>query len=363
MSYSRSMKTTLADFTDRVNAWNETLSDVVAPFGQAQYVDSHIVLSETNPLFGRVVYGVEPNQNAQGQLGARLKFPASWVFSPDTADCTPEIRTSILNYKFNQSAREESMLWRLREGTILRAVMTDKYSRYDHATLWNAVTDGVNKSGLAQLAPVVFRPYVDDKMTAYIIFPTVDASDPQTDNPQTGEGRRGKGGMHPAIYVSNAEDGTGSTRLAGGLYQSVCENGCIFGWKSESAINIRHRGHSDAEMAYAVSVAIVEAMKSASLGIEQYVNACKIQIESEMIPQLIDGWKSQFKVSENITDEWSKMMVTQSSVHGLTLADTVNGLTLIAGAQANNAVREDLEIAAGEILLNPPARVLRTNRR
>jgi len=197
-------------------------------------------------------------------------------------------------------------------------------------------------------------------MTAYIIFPTVEA-DPQPENPETGQGPKGRGGMHPAIYISNAEDGTGSTRLAGGLYQSVCENGCIFGWKAEGMINIRHRGHSDAEMAYAVSVAIVEAMKSASLGIEQYMNACKIQIQSEMIPSIIDTWKSQFKVAENISTEWATMLNTQSTVHGLTLADAVNGLTLIAGAQENHVLREDLEITAGEILLNPPDRILRAS--
>lgn len=45
-----------------------------------------------------------------------------------------------------------------------------------------------------------------------------------------------------------------------------------------------------------------------------------------------------------------------------TLADAVNSLTFIGGAIDNAQEREDVEIAAGEILMNPPSRLIGNRR-
>jgi hypothetical protein len=348
--YVRSNKTTFEDFTARVRAWNDTLADVTAPYGAASYKEDRLIVKESNPLFGEVSSILIPTRTAQAQLGERLHFPPGWVFNADPAQCTPEIRAQILNSKFMDAKKEEPMLWRTRGGEVLRAVLSNRYARYDNIDLWSAIDNAATKAGLRELAPVVFRPYVGDKMTAYIIFPTVTADTNNANSYDTGHGRRDDGGLHPAIYISNAEDGTGSTNLSGGLYRSVCENGCIYGWHSEASIKIRHRAHSDVQMAYAVSVAIVEAMKNATLGMEAYVKACTMEIETAVIPNIVAEWKSKFAVSENVTKQWLDNMTVNASVHPLTLADAVNSLTFIGGAIEDADARENVEIAAGELL-------------
>lgn len=350
MIYNRSNKLSVPDFTDALAAWHNNLRDVQTPFSGATYMDEQIYLTENNPLFGKNIVVARPNQNAQNQLGVRLHFPASWVFSTDPEDITPDLRSAIVNAKFEGDlTRSDPMLWRTRDGgQTLRAVLTTKYSRYDHFDLWSAFTDALAKSGLNDLSPVVFRPHIDDHMTAYVIFPTVRANTNDADSYDTG--RRDDGGLHPALYISNGEDGTASTRVSGGLYRSACENGCIMGWNAEASIRIRHLHKTNAEMAYAVNVALVEAMKSSQLGIENYVKACTEQIQTEMLPNMIAHWKTLYQVSEDVTDAWKNDMTNAASLRPLTLADAVNSLTLVAGTIEQVKQRENAEIMAGEIL-------------
>lgn len=192
MYEKRGVKVSVSEFQEQARAWNEGLFDVTEKAGHAKFIadTEKFVIGYEEKLAG--LFGGSPerkieldlNDNAQMQLGVKFEFPHNWTFSEK---CPVDLREQVINRKMDLF-KDTEYLFRAKQPGILRAVLSNKYSIYDNLDLVDNVVNALTVSGLNDLQPVIFRPYIDDTMSAYVLFTGVDIADTR-DKPHTMAGK------------------------------------------------------------------------------------------------------------------------------------------------------------------------------
>lgn len=341
------VKMSLAEFYAIVDEWDSKLEDRLLSSNSWNYADGkmHCTVNVDGLFKAYLRHDATPNENAWAQLGDKFDFPVKWFYRQDEA-----LKEKIINYKLAHSDKA-AYLWRMRHDDngeeILRAVLSDKYQPYNHKQLWTALMEAIVNSGLESLKPVIFRPYVSDVMSGYILFENAEAKN--LPDPKTKDGG-GNGGIKPAIFFANGEDGNRKLVITGGFYRGVCSNGLIYGWNAEESLNLIHRKVGNDYFDFAVRSGILNAMASCKLAIEQYAKALTERIDQEALPRMIESWFETFSVEPEIVSWAEDLKAINRNCADLTYADVIDSLTYRASQIDAETTRITMERFAGQLL-------------
>ncbi len=336
MTETRYEKVEFDRFGEQVFAHQSKLVDVYDRLDGIGYqAGGHVTI----PAHGANIAS-DCNETGYFKLCEKLGAPAGWMLSKR---CPGDLEETIVN-RLKKDVDGE-YLFRLRyepDGQVLRSVLTERYLTYNHWDLWRDAQQIFEREGMEQLHPVIWKPKIDDNLDMWILFNSVNA-DPNTNNPQSYDGG-GYGGLKPAIHIRNSEDGTGSVRIAGGMYRSYCTNGVIFGWKEEQRMRQVHMGQRWAMKGY-VWHALTLAMSKANKGIDLYIAATEMELGQE-IDSIVKRWTSKYALSVETSKLWSKAV---EEAQPRTVADFVMATSDFAGYQSRD-ITTTMEEMAGAML-------------
>lgn len=276
------------------------------------------------------------NDWAFTQVCNTLNAPAGWL----TNHCPEELKVDILNELAVKWRDDKNLFIRLK-GEVVRAVLSDKYSVFDHSQLIDLTAEAIQTMGIE---PQVHRATVADEMRAYLVFPQITlAPDPTRDN----------GGLHPSMYISNSERGGGSARITGAVYRSICSNGLIMGWKTNETMAIRHMYHSRAMMSMLVAEGITTALKMSEEATVRFIKSQEVKIPKVNLSSIVSGWTERYGISVDAKENWLATITSEAASYGraddIRLFDMVNAATYVAQSRSADET-EMIERMAGEIL-------------
>jgi hypothetical protein len=328
-------KTSLEKFTEQVNDWNASLTDVKTPLSETAFTEADELLTETETAFGTMQMKGKLNQQGMATLCAKISAPNSWINSEKCPD-------DLKHYAVNRLLQDfdDDYLIRYRED-VCRAVLSNRYMVYNHKDLWDAILDGVNRSNLSTLKPTVWKPVLEDRMSLWLLFEGVIA-DP--DKPIRSYDGGGAGGLKPAIHIRNGEDGSSRIGIKSGLHRGYCDNGVIFGFNKKSQYEAVHLGRNKSLTTANIHIALAETAQMAGLGIQKYVEATDENIITS-INDIVGIWAKRYKISTDQTNEWAGF-----AKRAKTWADLVMATSDYAGTIEDREAQEQLEEISGEML-------------
>lgn len=309
-----------------------------------------------------MTYRGDLTQHAFGQLLERLDGPpAQWAGNPKHTD--DDLRAAVMN-DLIRARKPMDLLLRTR-GDTLRAVLSDQYTPFDNVALLDLVGGALSQMGEAAGDVRVHKAQIGDELRGYVLLPGITfASDPGGGKPGGGMGApegwepgdaTGNGGnLHPGVYVSNSEVGSGKVRIHGGLFRGVCSNGMIYGWgaKDQGALELIHRGVSERTMTSAVSDALVAALRMSETGAQRFIESQAEILEPKRIPALAREWGDRYGLTLPSIEAWTTLVGAEAASNGrpkAALFDLVNGLTFLARDKRGQE-GETMERLAGDLL-------------
>jgi len=278
-----------------------------------------------------------------GQLAERMDAPSlRWLGDP--THCPPALRAEIMN-AIIATRPSRPLFMREHEGT-LRAVLSDEYTRFDHQPFVDLVAQAVERSGVPAQ---VWRADVADEMRAYVLLPSVTFGElPSADGPGFGNG-----GLHPAIYISNSEIGTGKARVSGGVYRATCSNGMIYGWQADDVVGVRHIHIHESALFAVIASAVANGFKLSQKAAEEFMASQETHLQPESLKSLVGEWTRKYGITVERGEDWLAAISTESATYGRPddprLFDAVNALTFVA-REKEPVERELLERTAGDLL-------------
>jgi hypothetical protein len=327
-------------FDEMVYDHNSKLVDVTIPMREVSYRGQGRIRVQEGTDFGILRAEGRLNKTGYRQLCSRLGAPHQWLTVG--SNCPDDLEVTIIQRL--QQDYSTPTLFRFREDTC-RAVLSDKYLVYNHAEFWNNIKDSLAGTGMMIMKPKIWKPVVEDRMDAWILFEGVDA-DPNGNAPEMYDGG-GFGGLKPAIHIRNTEDGTGRVRIDSGMFRSYCTNGVIFGWSGKAGMAAEHLGKSTTHMETKVALAIAEAAESCKLGIDKFIEALNVRIKEDAINRVVEEWSSVYNIDAECSDLWF-----QAITGSKTWADVVMATSDFAGTLSDRDLSTTLEEASGALLIS-----------
>ena len=278
-----------------------------------------------NLNFGGREQSLAPSSWATGQLCARLGIPA-----PYFRKCPHDLQDEQANYWLEHGAQKPDETWLLRaKDENLRAVLSDRYSQLDNATLLDE---------LRMLLPDSYRVdwfgLQDESLHLRVVDPTRTCELLPDDALTVG------------IHLVNSEVGLRSVTVDAMVFRLVCTNGLIRLVKGKSLLRQRHLHVSHHRFVGALGEAIDNALQES----EGFLNQLAATTQTP-VPDISD-------VMEKIAEKWSLSDETQAnaklalrqenasqqeSLYGL-----VNAYTS-AAQKLPDSGRYDLEVLAGNL--------------
>lgn len=347
----------LNKFRERINDWSSDLEDTGAKTSDMQLTDWNLEFTPENDeengaaesLFsGPVVtvsgaYDAPMLDHAKSQLASRLEIPSRWV--QDLDKCPVELREKVFNWKF-ENEEEVDLFLRLKGGN-LRAVLSEKFTPFDHADLFGAVYNALEMNDMVPRVQVA-KSHVGDTMAAYLVWQGVDFDD--SGNGPMGDGG-GSGGLKPAVYISNSEIGTGASRIHGGLYRDFCTNGMILGWKAETAFKIIHRFKNRNQIALLANEAIAEALQLSEKAAVAFMEAQHQLITPSSLKSIIGKWSRKYDLTVGQNESWLDAVVAESNQNSrVSYADVINQATYYSHRTEDAELAQTFERMAGEMV-------------
>jgi hypothetical protein len=345
-------------FREKVNSWNSDLEDTTAKTSDMQLTEWNLEFTPeeqedsvpVSALFGEDVttvsgqYDAPMLDHARSQLAGRLGIPSRWIQDPEK--CPVELREKVFNWKFFNE-EEKDLFLRLKGGN-LRAVLSEKYTQFDHADLFGAVFNALEMNEMLPHVNVL-KSHLGDTMAAYLVWKGTDFSGNGNDRP-LGDGG-GTGGLKPAVYISNSEIGTGSSRIHGGLYRSFCDNGMILGWKADTAFQIIHRFKNRNQIALLANEAIAEALKLSEAAAQKFIEAQHQFIAPTSLKSITGKWAKKYGLTVGQNESWLEAVTSGSKQTGrVSYADLINQATYYAHRTEDSDLVQTFERMAGEMV-------------
>jgi hypothetical protein len=290
-------------------------------------------------------------RHALGQFVERIDAPRmGWI--ADDRHCDEILRRNVLE---TVQRERENMHFRMRTfDDLLRAVLSMDYSIFNHTKFIDLIGQALDAAGWKVR---VWNGTVGDEMRAYLLNRSIKFMDDPT-SPNGGSA------LHPAVYISNSEIGTGKVRIAGGLFRKACSNGMILGWNEENSLQLVHRHLSERTMVSAVADALVAAFKMSEEGASKFINSQNILLEPDRLEGLQEKWAKKFGITVESKEEWVSMVKAEAASNGRprvpALVDVLNSATYMAQSRKVGKEREAIERMAGELMYAElPERFLR----
>jgi len=353
------MSIKFSKLSEMVHDHNSTLSD-------------DKVLMDTISYRGKAVLDFEANADAAGlfgddvavqkegtmtdwayqQLCGRLGLPHSWLLSDR---CPDELEKLNFDWKLkNNEVGNKPLLLRQQAPDIIRAVLSDDYTIYDHITFIEALDEALEMQGIREQVEVI-RYEVGDGLRAYCLIEGVQVDERNANNGNgfgAGGDGGGIGGLRPGFYISNNEVGNGRTRIHSAVYRSYCKNGIIRGWKAGAEqFAFVHRGRSAQTMMALMNEAIVFSLNMAEDTVERFLATRYAVIERGRAAGIVDRWASKYGIYKAQKEAWANEVIQWEARNGnVTFFDIVNSLTFNATQTNDVAHREYMEVMAGDML-------------
>jgi hypothetical protein len=346
-----------SDFRTHVHDWDSENSDAMANTRTMKLLDDYSInftgkSGEDCPLFGSAKmvddYEVPVDDHAARQLAERLGIPFSWIANPDK--CPPELRSLVHNWKFENQPPRDFLMRMHGKRYHLRAVLSDEYTPFDHATMIDTVTAAINHTSLDVK---VVKPHIGNNLSAYIMVEGIRFDDPNSQRPM-GDGG-GSGGLYPAVYISNSEIGTGKARILGGLYRSYCENGMIVGWEVANKFSVTHRWSTPQHLQLLANEAIAQALQLSEDAAMGFLEAQAQAIRPSKLNEIVKGWSKKYTITTSKADQWLEALTAISDRGTVTYADAINEATHLANRTDNPDTVQELERMAGDMVMATPA--------
>ena len=328
--------------------------------------DDELRFEEGPDVAGGLSYTVEhdavPTMTAASQLLERLDGPPMGWWG-DERHTTPRLRSDVLNDVIRHRP-ESTLLVRTRiqgDGEVIRAVLSDEYSAYNHTDYIDTIGSALEEMGPSAGRVTVHNGRVGDVMSGYLLLlGTSFGPDPRALARNNGHiGRRpGSGGganLHPAIYFTNSEIGTGKVRLHGGLFSSVCDNGSIIGWQQgDAGVSLTHRHISARSIQSLLADGLAAALRLSEAAAERIYQSANITIQPSALAKLADQWGRKYGMTLDSIEQWKQMTRVEANAAGrsgdVRLLDVFNGVTYTAQDAAHPDEREVMERIGGDLL-------------
>ncbi|HXL92218.1 MAG TPA: DUF932 domain-containing protein [Streptosporangiaceae bacterium] len=227
--------------------------DVIAGSGAIRAHGGHLILDGTEPALRpdgvtMTTGSYAVSDVADGQLADKLGIPLPYLRRMH-ADAINLYDANVNGWLARTDRRFLIRVLRGGNGTgVVRAVLSDKYSRIDHLDVLMAALDGIRDSGV----PVVIdgADLSERRMSVRVHSPDVQAMAPQllAGYRSPFDGRPGT--ELPVVWggflISNSETGFGAFTIAPRLHVQVCSNGLVM---TASALRRTHLGsrHDDSD--------------------------------------------------------------------------------------------------------------------
>lgn len=316
------------DFKDNVIEWSKLNFDMTENTRNIKLdavMDSISVVTIAD--LGLIQCG-ELTDWALGQLTERLQGPRwKWINekSPNV-EVTRNLLADLIKHR-----DPADLLLRCREDGQVRGVLSSSFTPYDNAQLVSAIDHALSQNGMTEDVEV-WRSQIGDNLRAFVMLPH-----------SIGGNGAGPGGLRPGFHINNGETGGSATRLSGGLYRSSCENSLQV--RTAESFRYVHRWHqSETHMALMVNEGIVGALKLSEEAAHKFLDLQAVSLRPSSIKTLMDEWSEKYSITVKAQENWLER------VAGYTAFDLVNGLTEVARDTESVEVREDLEIAAGDLV-------------
>lgn len=344
---------TVKGLQDAVAEYAADCYDTVTTTKGLQFADGKVAIREVHPAGSLLpeAPAVINTPNDNGQYGVAFKLDAPnyrWTF--DDKHCPEPLRSDLLN-KLVEHRAEKSILCRSK-GDVLRAVLSDQYTKFDHVKLVDLVAEAVATLGVE---PVVARAEIGDDLRAYVVVPGVSfGKDPGahewTHNPDNGYGN---GGLHPAVHIRNSEVGRGGVGINGAVWRSICTNGAIIGLRENGELFSRaHRGNRDL-FGVLVAESLAEAFKLSEEASARLIASQEVHLKPVSLKPLVEGWASKYGLTIDARENWLQAVTSNAIEYGRSedprLFDVWNGATQVAQMRSPDE-RELVERMAGDLL-------------
>lgn len=333
-------KIEMNEFDTQVRDWDASLTDVRQPLKEVVYQDGELTATERT-IFGTAQFTGELTQTGFSELCDKIDVPYGWL----STKCPEDLRKTVIDRM--KRDYDKPCLLRYRGGDqarYCRAVLSDKYMVYNHLQVWEAVKSSIEETPLGGLQPKIWKPLIDDRLSAWILFDGVNADPDQEIRTYDGGGA---GGLKPAIKIRNSEDGTGRLGLYGGFYRSYCSNGVIFGFNSASRFEQVHLGNNTALVTTSIRMAIAETANQAGLAIDAFLKATQEHI-NKSVDEIVQGWTKKYNISDDRLNQWVGFLGRSQ-----TWGDIVMGTSDFAGTLKDHEEMDSFEAMAGEMLFAP----------
>ena len=282
-------------------------------------------MQDGNLSFGGREQPLVPSGWATSQLCFRLGIPA-----PYFRKCPHDLQDEQANYWLEHGSQKPDETWLLRaKDENLRAVLSDRYSPLDNATLLDE---------LRMLLPDSYRVdwfgLQDESLHLRVVDPTRTRELLPDDALTVG------------IHLVNSEVGLRSVTVDAMVFRLVCTNGLIRLVKGKSLLRQRHLHVSHHRFVGALGEAIDNALKESEGFLNQL--AATTQTPVPDISEVMDKIAEKWNLSDE-TQESAKLALRQEnasqqeSLYGL-----VNAYTS-AAQRLPDSGRYDLEVLAGNL--------------
>jgi hypothetical protein len=231
--------------------------DVIAGSGAIRAVDAHLVLDGTEPQLGpdgvsMTAGSYAVNEVATQGLADKLAIPAAYLRRLEVEH--PALFDANVNGWLDRTDRR-FLIRVLRNdagGGMVRAVLSDRYSRIDNLDVLMAALDGIRRSGVA--VEVDGCDLTERRMAVRVVAPQVQAMAPQllADYRSPFDGRHGAD--VPVVWagfvISNSETGCGAFTIAPRLVVQVCRNGMVLNASRMRRTHLGSRQEDDGVIAW-----------------------------------------------------------------------------------------------------------------
>lgn len=221
--------------------------------------------------------------------------------------CPPNLQQTNVNYWLEQSSSKNVMI-RLRkekenaqERDIIRAIVTDKYAKFDNHEILGLVDDYLQQ--VNEPFKVEFAKQNGDNMHLRLTFDRLTTSIGQTPDGQPDIHKVG-------IHIMNSEVGKSAVRIMPMVYRLVCTNGLMAWTVDDNIFTQRHAYIKEEDMLERVAVAIGDALKMSDHTIDILQKAKRHKVDNPFA--VIDKLAKDKKYSKKLVEEVKKQYVEEN---------------------------------------------------
>ncbi len=291
---------------------------------------------------------LELNDWASGQLFERLGIPTVYA-----RKLPPRVLAENVNWGLEQDA-ERSFLIRTTSGNTARAILSDRFTPYDHMPAIEALETCLRGSD------VVVRDFHIDDMGFHLKMttPTLrwDVGDFRPAGFEMPHQGLSKDVYESGLYMTNSEVGARAFRIAVYVLRLVCWNGLIGPGYSDLFYQ-RHTGLTKAQFEVGVQEAVGRSLKASEETIGKLIESRRRQIESPV--DIIESIAKANRLSDKFSGLVMTSYGTEQALSGDTEYTLGQALTRAAQQMEDPNGKVEIEELAGKLLFDGLPAVLK----